>query len=846
MKALTSIVLVCLILISGFAWAPGYEVDHSKASESTRSILKVGQFQTYTKIKDAITAASPGDTIIVDNGTYTEKIIFSKTLTLIGSGPKTIIDATNTGTTIAIRADHCNVSKFTITGASSTSNYGISIISCDYVSIVDCNISKNNGYAMQVDDSRYDLISRCRFDDEYTGVVIGSGNNVLVNNTFSNLDGHGIYGNNITSNNTVMFNRFEKITGYAVEFVALSGCDNKIILNSFYNNSIVGYSQSMDYYGPPSRNVWNTTVGNYWYDWSGYPDTNSDGICESAYTVDAGFAFPDSYDYCPLKRPYAFPEITGPNNNTAWSGVWYNSSSLITSTVSANVTGTTNASWLTIYPNGTIQGMPVKGSYWVNLKVRDLAGYTDSCSFNIVVNAVNHPPHITSSNIMAVPEDSLYSNTYSAADPDGDTLIWELETNATFLSLVGSTLQGTPDDKDIGGHWVNVSVSDGSMSDHTNFTLVVQAVNDVPFINKTMADLTIYEDTEANISLKDWFKDVDSSLTFRCSGNENISVKIVNGMADIHPAQDWSGTEELTFYANDSQFEVADAITINVLPVNDRPIGSVIYLEEDVYYEGCDQYVVGNATDADLPYGDALDFTWYSNMTGQIGMTMCINLSLSAGHYRVILNVTDKSDAYCLAFVDIQVLKVPVVVIPSVNNTNITDDDDDDDINITPPDDDDDDIKPNITDDDDIVIPIVNTTTNATKGNESDGVNKWLLAGGVLAVTAISVGIIAAVGYNRKRKKDQEEVESETEGHEVLVPEVVGPVLSPPVPAKAVPMEQEKVVEVAFDLSAIPKEAEIESVSLVLQSQQEPELEITYDEPECEELNLWIKNEQQQ
>ncbi|MGO9205101.1 MAG: nitrous oxide reductase family maturation protein NosD [Candidatus Limnocylindrales bacterium] len=70
----------------------------------------------YTKINDAVSAASAGDTVIVCAGTYKEDVAVSKSLTLSASGAVTI-DATGLDNGILISASDVTVSDFTVENA---------------------------------------------------------------------------------------------------------------------------------------------------------------------------------------------------------------------------------------------------------------------------------------------------------------------------------------------------------------------------------------------------------------------------------------------------------------------------------------------------------------------------------------------------------------------------------------------------------------------------------------------------------------------------------------------------------------------------------------------------------
>ena len=121
-----------------------------------------------------------------------------------------------------------------------------------------------------------------------------------------------------------------------------------------------------------------------------------------------------------------------------------------------------------------------------------------------------------------------------------------------------------------------------------------------------------------DIKLDDIFKDIDGDyLVFDYEKNENISISILkNHIVEIRPKENWSGIETLTFTANDSKIEISDDVEVTILPINDAPTSAIIMLAKMTYYEGKYQPAIGNATDVDIPYGDELSFTWYSNISG--------------------------------------------------------------------------------------------------------------------------------------------------------------------------------------------------------------------------------------
>jgi N-acetylneuraminic acid mutarotase len=328
-------------------------------------------------------------------------------------------------------------------------------------------------------------------------------------------------------------------------------------------------------------------------------------------------------------------------------------------------------SWLSMdSETGVLSGIPSDehvGSFIIIVSVNDGNDGWDRSTFTLVVANVNDHPNITSMDGLEATEDEAYIVDYEAMDPDptGDALLWTLNTNASFLELhsVSGVLSGTPTNDDVGTYWVRVRVSDGNGGfDERIFTLKVLNVNDAPTIGEPVLGITMDEDgIDTSIDLYLWFQDIDDDvLDFRCDGWENITATILpNGTVLLEPRADWSGSERLTFYANDSEFGVSDFIDVIVLPVNDAPTDVTITLLDMTYYEGKDQMAFANASDADLLFGDELRYIWSSNVTGNIGYGSEINLSLPEGLHTITLNVTDLDGACCTSTVEIEIHAVP-------------------------------------------------------------------------------------------------------------------------------------------------------------------------------------------
>jgi hypothetical protein len=325
----------------------------------------------------------------------------------------------------------------------------------------------------------------------------------------------------------------------------------------------------------------------------------------------------------------------------------------------------TDAQWLHWGEiNHTLYGTPDNGdvgTYWIRINISDSNNGYDEHYF--VLRVLNKNPSIITENKNIAIEDKGYFIDYDCDDDGQGIITWKLHSNAKWLNLDKNTgiLSGTPENDDVGEYWININVSDGNDGfDDTNFSLTVLNVNDVPEINIEQSDFSFNEDEkDYRINLNNWFKDVDrNAITFHCDDVQNISVFIFNnGTVELIPKRDWSGFEILTFHANDTFLETSDDVKVTVLPVNDAPYNPLINIAEMKYYEEKYQPAIGNAKDVDIPYGDELTFTWFSNIKGEIGIGQEINLSLPAGLHTITLNVTDQKGAWCTISVEKEILK---------------------------------------------------------------------------------------------------------------------------------------------------------------------------------------------
>jgi len=146
-----------------------------------------------------------------------------------------------------------------------------------------------------------------------------------------------------------------------------------------------------------------------------------------------------------------------------------------------------NASWLAWNPatkelNGTPDNSHL-GTYWVNVTV-GWGSMLDYTNFTLTVENTN--PEITTENVLRVYQDQEYRVDYNCSDDGQGIISWGLQTNATWLSMNGTSgmLYGIPGEDDLGVFDVNVTVDDGNGGwDFTHYVLEVMRENVPPILS---------------------------------------------------------------------------------------------------------------------------------------------------------------------------------------------------------------------------------------------------------------------------------------------------------------------------------------------------------------------------
>ena len=121
------------------------------------------------------------------------------------------------------------------------------------------------------------------------------------------------------------------------------------------------------------------------------------------------------------------------------------------------------------------------GVYIATVTVSD--GYTNvSQDVKITVLNVNRPPVLSPAGTLTALEDTYFVYHVNATDPDNDQLAYYDNTSMFDINLFTGEIGFTPRNVFVGNHSVNISVSDGYLTDSQIITLVIKNTNNPPAV----------------------------------------------------------------------------------------------------------------------------------------------------------------------------------------------------------------------------------------------------------------------------------------------------------------------------------------------------------------------------
>jgi parallel beta-helix repeat protein len=194
-------------------------------------------------IQDAVDEATPGDTIIVRDGTYTENVDVNKRLTIRsenGAASTTAQAANPNDHVFGVTADDVTISGFTVKGATGFCIVGIGLIGADNGIISDNKVS-NSYYGIGLYDSNDNTLTSNTASNNDEGILLLSQSN---GNTLTD---------NIASNNGIGIRLSESIDNTLTSNIANSNNNVGIFLGSSSGNKLTGNTASNN---PQGTGIW--------------------------------------------------------------------------------------------------------------------------------------------------------------------------------------------------------------------------------------------------------------------------------------------------------------------------------------------------------------------------------------------------------------------------------------------------------------------------------------------------------------------------------------------------------------------------------------------------------------
>jgi parallel beta-helix repeat protein len=262
----------------------------------------------FNTIHQGVDAVEENGTVYVFNGVYTENLIISKPLSLIGINKEktTICALTDNQPVISVYADDVEVKGFIIKGSRSTGIYvsdafscniedniidetndGIYLIHSDYNSIVGNEIRSSNHKAIVLWYSEKNTLSENMIiqKNNYGICLEESSENTLISNTLIDNE-FGI--RLVYSNDNCISSNIVKKNNHGISLMQSS--NNNRIFNNLFDNNINVFDEGVNFWNSEEV-ILSTNIiggpfiaGNFWSDYAGI-DGNLDGLSDIPYVI---------------------------------------------------------------------------------------------------------------------------------------------------------------------------------------------------------------------------------------------------------------------------------------------------------------------------------------------------------------------------------------------------------------------------------------------------------------------------------------------------------------------------------------------------------------------------------
>ena len=370
-----------------------------------------------------------------------------------------------------------------------------------------------------------------------------------------------------------------------------------------------------------------------------------------------------------------------------------------------------NLSYTCNETNYTLTANPVlnhNGATFITVLVTDSGGLTAVTSFDLTITSVNDSPVISNISDQIIDEDCATSPiSFTITDADYDSLtVSTTSSNLTLISVENIDISGTganrtismtPNLNKFGSSIITISVTDGSLTDTSNFNLTVNSVNDVPaisaFTSHTTNELTSFsinytvtdiESTNLTVTA------ASSNSTLIPQNNLTITNTAENYTLSITPVMAETGTTSITITISDGENITETVFMLTVeevflqisgyvgyyLDPGNQPIPNVVLSLSGIFSYSAVTDSSGNYTLANVRPGSYTQTIDKSDITGGISINDAINIleaavSLSSLSCEQIIAGDANMNDRITPLDAVKVNRYVAGMISNINNNNI-------------------------------------------------------------------------------------------------------------------------------------------------------------------------------